>query len=117
MQSVNTTLGGGANSHLGLVSNASIYASIPGTIPYICPVNSGPLAIPVRTMQFQIAHACDQHQEALHLFREVTNDKITLVKQIVKDVDAKYLTAICNPVTNEITCTIGAFFDYLFDTY
>eukprot|EP00957_Ditylum_brightwellii_P057494 4359071-Ditylum_brightwellii.AAC.1 len=30
MQSVDTTLGGGANSHLGLVCDATTYAGIPG---------------------------------------------------------------------------------------
>eukprot|EP00957_Ditylum_brightwellii_P111134 8473995-Ditylum_brightwellii.AAC.1 len=105
-QSINMTLGGGANGHLGLVCDVSTYSSTLGTTPYIRPANPGSLAIPGGATEFQIAHARNQHQENLCLFREVTNIKCTLIQQIVKAVDAKYLTAICNPVTHKITCTI-----------
>eukprot|EP00957_Ditylum_brightwellii_P075083 5704905-Ditylum_brightwellii.AAC.1 len=72
-QSVSTALGGGANGHLGLVCDASTYASIPGTTSYVCPAHPGPLTLPVMATQFQIAHACEQHQESLCVFPEVTN--------------------------------------------
>eukprot|EP00957_Ditylum_brightwellii_P007603 575514-Ditylum_brightwellii.AAC.1 len=101
-QSVNTALGGGANGYLGLVCDASTYASIPGTTSYVCPAHPSPLALPVPSMQFQIVHACKQHQESPYLFQENTNIKRTLIKQIVKAVDAKYLKAICNLVANKI---------------
>eukprot|EP00957_Ditylum_brightwellii_P100618 7669671-Ditylum_brightwellii.AAC.1 len=116
-QSINTALGGGSNSHLGLICDASTYASIPGTTAYVCPTHPGPLALPVPTTQFQIAHACKQHQESLCLFQEVTNIECTLIQQIVKAIDAKDLTAIRNPVTNKISQTILAIFTYLFDAY
>eukprot|EP00957_Ditylum_brightwellii_P208355 15356992-Ditylum_brightwellii.AAC.1 len=96
-------LEGGANGHLGLICDASTYASIPGTTAYVCLAHSGPLALPVLVTQFQIVHACKQHQESLCLFQEVTNIECTLIQQIVKDDDAKYLTALRNPVTNKIT--------------
>eukprot|EP00957_Ditylum_brightwellii_P023640 1784127-Ditylum_brightwellii.AAC.1 len=117
MQSSNTTLGGGANGHLVLVCDLSTYASIPGTTSYVRPAHPGPLAIPGEATQFQIVHACEHYQESLHLFQEVTNVKRTLIQQIVKTVDAKYLTAIRNPVTNKITRTIPAIFAYLFYAY
>eukprot|EP00957_Ditylum_brightwellii_P011572 874674-Ditylum_brightwellii.AAC.1 len=64
-QSINTILGGGANGHLGLICNASMYFSIPGMTPYFYPTNPGSLAIPDGATQFQIAHAYDQHEENL----------------------------------------------------
>eukprot|EP00957_Ditylum_brightwellii_P166355 12664281-Ditylum_brightwellii.AAC.1 len=45
-QSVNCVLGGGADSHLGLVCNSSAYNGIPGTVPYARPTNPGPLNLP-----------------------------------------------------------------------
>eukprot|EP00957_Ditylum_brightwellii_P102395 7805398-Ditylum_brightwellii.AAC.1 len=68
-------------------------------------------------MQFQISHARDLHEEHLCLFQEVNNVKYTLIQHIVNAIDAKYLTAICNPVTHKITYTIPQIFDYLFDVY
>eukprot|EP00957_Ditylum_brightwellii_P054380 4120126-Ditylum_brightwellii.AAC.1 len=76
-QFIDSTLGGGANGHLGLVCDTSTYSSIP----------------------------------------EVNNVERTLIQQLIKAVDAKYLTAICNPATQKITCTIQQIFDYLFDAY
>eukprot|EP00957_Ditylum_brightwellii_P172071 13099855-Ditylum_brightwellii.AAC.1 len=63
MQTLHTTLGGGANGHLGLVCNTSTYASIPGTTAYVPSVNPGPL-VAARTA-VQIAQARDQHKEDL----------------------------------------------------
>eukprot|EP00957_Ditylum_brightwellii_P129352 9867439-Ditylum_brightwellii.AAC.1 len=42
-QSVEMTLGGGGNGHLGLVCEASMYSSISGMTPYLCPTNPGSL--------------------------------------------------------------------------
>eukprot|EP00957_Ditylum_brightwellii_P140150 10679243-Ditylum_brightwellii.AAC.1 len=79
-QSVDTTLGGGANGHLGLVANTSTHSSIPGMTPFFHPTNPGSLAISGGAMQFQIVHAHDQHKENLCLFREVTNVEGTLIQ-------------------------------------
>eukprot|EP00957_Ditylum_brightwellii_P101687 7749475-Ditylum_brightwellii.AAC.1 len=116
-QSIDMTLGGGTNGHLGLVCDAPTYSSIPGTIQYLHPTNPGSLVIPGNPMQFQIAHAHDLHEEHLHLFQKVNNIEHTLIQQIVKAFDEKYLTVICNPVTHKITRTIPQIFDYLFDAY
>eukprot|EP00957_Ditylum_brightwellii_P010314 780004-Ditylum_brightwellii.AAC.1 len=42
-QSVNTTLGEGANGHLGLVCDTLVYSSIPGMIQYLCPTTPSSL--------------------------------------------------------------------------
>eukprot|EP00957_Ditylum_brightwellii_P110223 8407616-Ditylum_brightwellii.AAC.1 len=65
MQLVDTTLGGGANGHLGLVCDASTYSSILGTAVYVRPSNpAGQLVVPVGTAA-QFVQARDQHEEAL----------------------------------------------------
>eukprot|EP00957_Ditylum_brightwellii_P119750 9136048-Ditylum_brightwellii.AAC.1 len=99
-QTVDTILGGGANGHLGLVCNATTYATILGADPYIHPVNPDPLVTPGGATQLQIGQFRDQHAEALRLFQEVTNVKRTLINQIVQAMDLKYLKAVRNPVTN-----------------
>eukprot|EP00957_Ditylum_brightwellii_P043139 3268455-Ditylum_brightwellii.AAC.1 len=62
-QSVDCTLGGGANGHLGLVCSMTTYASIPGTAVYTHPTNPAPLVMPIRATQYQIAQVQDQYEE------------------------------------------------------
>eukprot|EP00957_Ditylum_brightwellii_P211195 15365875-Ditylum_brightwellii.AAC.1 len=116
-QSVDCTSGGGANGHLGLVCDAAAYASIPGTALFVHSAMPGPIVLPVGATQYQIAQARDQQEEEINLFREVTSMERTIIQQIVKDLDTKYLMAIWNPVTNKITKTIPEIMEYLFDTY
>ena len=40
-----------------------------------------------------------------------------LVQQIVSAIKPKFLQALKNPVTKQITCIIPQIFTYLFDTY
>eukprot|EP00957_Ditylum_brightwellii_P155713 11854693-Ditylum_brightwellii.AAC.1 len=75
VQSVNTTLEGGANSHLPLVCNATTYACIPGVAAFVCPLNIGQLAVPATATQAQVAQLQDQHEEALYLFQEEYSHK------------------------------------------
>eukprot|EP00957_Ditylum_brightwellii_P169216 12879958-Ditylum_brightwellii.AAC.1 len=96
VQSVDTMLGGGANGHLGLVCDTAIYASIPGASTYLRPLNPGQLIVTSTAMQAQMAQLQDQHEDALHLFREVTNVECTITQHIVKMIEAKYLNAIRN---------------------
>eukprot|EP00957_Ditylum_brightwellii_P057607 4368585-Ditylum_brightwellii.AAC.1 len=53
-QSVDTTLGGGANGHIELVCDATTYAGIPGTATYVCPLNPGQLNVTTTVPQAQI---------------------------------------------------------------
>ena len=117
-QSVHSTLGGGENGHLGLVCSPEIYNTIvPGETPYVRPNNPGPLNIQGDETQFQIAQRRDEHAEATRLFREVLGVERALIQQIVTAVEAKYLKALRNSVTNKITKTIPEIFHYLFETY
>eukprot|EP00957_Ditylum_brightwellii_P157550 11991320-Ditylum_brightwellii.AAC.1 len=89
-------LGGGANGHLGLVCDTATYASIPGASAYLHLLNPGQLTVTATATQAQIVKLQDQHEEALYLFCEVTNIERTIIQQIVKTIDAKYLNAIRN---------------------
>eukprot|EP00957_Ditylum_brightwellii_P129200 9854238-Ditylum_brightwellii.AAC.1 len=52
-QPVFTMLGGGQFGHRGIVCNAAAYTNIPGTAPYLCPVQPV-LNLPTGGTQFQI---------------------------------------------------------------
>eukprot|EP00957_Ditylum_brightwellii_P053901 4083606-Ditylum_brightwellii.AAC.1 len=54
-QSVDTMLGGGANSHLGLVCDATTYAGIPRAATYVHLLNPGQLTVTAKVTQAQIA--------------------------------------------------------------
>eukprot|EP00957_Ditylum_brightwellii_P057583 4366298-Ditylum_brightwellii.AAC.1 len=116
-QTVNTILGGGAHSHLGLICTAAVYASITGTTPYIYPSSPCPLTLPHPATQHEIATTRDTHQEAHYLFCEVLAVEHTLVQQIVALIEPNFLKAICNSITNKITGTIPQILQYLIDTY
>jgi len=117
-QSVSTSLGGGANGHLGLVCSPETYQElVPGDTPYIRPTNPGRLQILGTETQYQIAQRRDEHDEATRLFREVIGVERAIIQQIISAIEPKYLKAIRNPITNKITKSIPEIFEYLFDTY
>ena len=116
--SVNTTLGGGAHGHLGLVCSAAVYATIPNTAVYTRPNSPGALTITQNgATQYTIAQERDQHEELTRIFREMIAVERTIIQQIVAVVDPKFLKAIRNTHTNKINKTIPEIFEYLFDTY
>eukprot|EP00957_Ditylum_brightwellii_P032075 2432086-Ditylum_brightwellii.AAC.1 len=51
------------------------------------------------------------------MFNECNTVKKILIQQIVDAIDSKYLTAIRDPVTHQITLTIHDTIDHLFDNY
>eukprot|EP00957_Ditylum_brightwellii_P120969 9226551-Ditylum_brightwellii.AAC.1 len=114
---VPTILGGRACRRLGLVLAPVQYNSVPGTVAYVRPPHPGPLNLTVGLTQHQIAQAQDHHQEALHLFQEVTTVELALKQQIVGAVDAKYLKAVRSSITQQINCSIPDIFTCLFDIY
>ena len=56
--------------------------------------------------QFQIQQQKYQHAKVTRLFREVIAVERTLIQQIVTSVDAKYLKALRDSVTNKISVSI-----------
>ena len=67
-QTVNSVLGAGAHGYLGLVCTPPVYATIPGTAPYICLVNPGALNLQPNATQYQISQARDVHYKSTRLF-------------------------------------------------
>lgn len=114
---VHTTLGGGHHGHLGLVCSAATYATIPNTQVYVRPIAPGALALEQGLTQYQIAQAREQHAENTRLFREVLAVERTIIQQIVAALDAKYLKALRDSVTNKITRTIPEIIEHLFNAY
>ena len=114
---VHTTLGGGQHGHLGLVCTAAVYATIPNTQAYQRPPNPEPLNIAPGATQYQIVQQKEQHAEDIRLFCKVLAVERTIIQQIVAAVDAKYLKALRDPVTNKITRTIPDILAHLFNAY
>ena len=114
---VHTTLGGGHHGHLGLVCSDATYATIPNAQPYVRPVAPGALTIIQPATQYEIAQQRDQHNEETRVFREVLGVERTLIQQIVAAVDAKYIKALRDPVTNKIAFTIPEVLSHLFNAY
>eukprot|EP00957_Ditylum_brightwellii_P031882 2417545-Ditylum_brightwellii.AAC.1 len=112
-----TTLGGGICRHLRLFLAPVQYSSIPCTVAYVRLTQPGPLNLTLGLTQFQITQARNHHQEALHLFQEVTAVELALKQQIVEAIDAKYLKAVRSSITQQINHSIPDIFMYLFDMY
>ena len=115
-QTVDSTLGGGAHGHLGLVFTPQVYQTINGAVPYVRPALPRLDVLPTDT-QFQIAQKRHQYGENLRQYREVNGVERAIIQQIVGAIEPKYLRALRDINTNKITKTIPEIFKYLFDTY
>eukprot|EP00957_Ditylum_brightwellii_P139316 10617586-Ditylum_brightwellii.AAC.1 len=71
-QSVQSTLGGGNNSHLCLVLTPAAYGRIPGTVPYTRPTHPLP-NLPASGTQYRIVHAQTAYMDALCLYDQVND--------------------------------------------
>jgi hypothetical protein len=78
--SIECGLGGGSNGYLGVLLSAAEYATIPGTVPFIAPVNPGHTAPRV-------------YEEALRKYQEYSDVIKALRKQLVAAVDDAYSTS------------------------
>ena len=67
--------------------------------------------------QYQVAQEREIHTENTCLFREILAVERTIIQQIVGALDAKYLKALRDPVTNKITRTIPEILKHLFNAY
>ena len=115
-QSVTTTLGGGANGHLGLVLSEQAYEQIaPGT-PYVRPVLPE-MDIDNNDTRYILAQKRLDYDTDLALYREFVAMERILIQQIVNAIDGKFLKAIRSKATNRITKTIPEILTYLFETY
>ena len=92
------------------------YALIQNTTAYIRPPQ--PLLIlPQNGTQYQITQAKEQYYNKLCMFNEVNTMEKILIQQIVDAIDPKFLTAIWDPVTHQITLSLPDIIEHLFDNY
>jgi len=132
-QSVRTTLGGGQFGYLWFFLTDADYNRIPGTIPFVRPVDPGiftPIqnpggivtraglgAVAVPLTAADIATQKLAHDELKRQFNECQAVEAALRKQIVEAIDGEYLQALRNPVTDTITSSILEIFDFLKQSY
>jgi len=91
----------------GLVSNMA----------FVRPVHPGTLLIPPATTAAQSQVLREHHKEQLRLFQEVEGVEKALIQQIIKSVEALYLAAIRDHVSNSLTGTVQQILDYLQTVY
>ena len=114
--SVTSTLGGGAHGHLGLVLSLADYARIT-MVPYLRLPHPGQLTIVAGTANYEAERLTKEHKELIREWRETDDVEKTIIKQIVAAIDAKYLKALRNRLTNSITSNVSQVIRYLKDRY
>ena len=111
------TLGGGAHGYVRILVSVVSYASLAPVTPFVIPVNPGALPIVPGQTQFQIALAKSQHDKNLRLYNEYTLMQRALIQQVVSVIDEKYISALRNRVTVQLSNDVRAIFLYLFRIY
>jgi len=115
-KSVYSNLSDGAHGHPALVMTASQYGLV-SKMTFVRPAHPGTLLIPAATTAAQSQVLCEHHKEQLRLFREVEGVEKALIQQIIKSVEAPYLAAIRDRVSNSLTGTVQQILDYLQTAY
>ena len=114
--SIPSSLGGGADGHLGLILDPRQYAHI-SQYPYIRPLFPGPLYVPPNIVPEMVMMMHNQHKEHVRVFREVQGVENALRQQITSAIEQDYLMALRNRPTNSITLPIYAIIKHLFTMY
>jgi len=115
-KSVYSNLSDGAHGHLALVMKATQYALV-SNMAFVRPVHPGVLLVPGNATGPQTQVLCEHHKEQLRLFREVEGIEKALIQQIIKSVEAPYLAAIRDRVSNSLTGTAQQILEYLQTAY
>jgi hypothetical protein len=115
-KSVRSTLGGGTQGHLGLISSAIAYERVSPGVPFLRP------ALPVlpaleNATQFQIAQARQIYDEQLESFKACNLIERTIVQQINTALDEDCLADLIDDDTGLLEGTIPTILQSLFDTY
>ena len=103
---------------LGEVISTTQYAALNNDIAYVVPQNPGiaPTYNPDAT-QFQINEAIRLHglsANEYHIFRNV---RTALRNMIVNNIEEKYISALCHPITRYNTCTPLTLMQHIWTTY
>jgi len=115
-KSVYSNLSDGAHGHLTLVMTATQYGLV-SNMQIVRPAHPGTLLMPATTTGPQAQVLREHHKEQLRLFREVEGVEKALIQQIIKSVEAPYLAAIRDGVSNSLTGTVQQILDYLQTAY
>ena len=99
--SVPTTLGGGANGHLGLVLTPQQYSFI-SVRPFVQPLHPGILNIAEGTTRDEAEILKFNHSMNLDLFNTTHAVEKTLLQQLVKAIDSSYVEELRNQTTGLI---------------
>jgi hypothetical protein len=115
--SIECGLGGGANGYLGILLSAAEYATIPGTVPFIAPVNPGHTAPPVAGAAAAIANQARVYEEAYRKYQEYTDVVKALRKQLVAAVDDAYIIALKHDRSMYNAVALDTLLNHLYDEY
>jgi hypothetical protein len=115
-KSVRSTLGGGTQGHLGLVSSALAYERVSPGVPFVRP------GLPVlpelnNATAHQIAEARQQHAENLAIFKECNLIERTIIQQINTAIDEECLADLIDDETGLLEGTVPHILQELYDTY
>ena len=115
--SVLTTLGGGNHSYLGMILTPAEYQRITPTDTFTHPPNQGILVPNPSGTAAQITSAENTHRLTKKLYLETLLLERTFIQQIIEAIDTKYLAALCNPVTRQITPLVTTILEFLHNNY
>ena len=115
-RAVDSTLGGGAHGHLGVIMPAATYLAR-ATVPYVAPAHPGPQAAHgANATQAQITEANRAYDRSLEVFKLHTKVQSALRQQIIAAVNTLYLQALEDDELGYV-CTPAAMLQHLLDTY
>ena len=115
--SVNSTMGGGQHGHLGMVMDATTYATISHT-PWTDPPEPGATVVPQENpTQFQIAEAHRVHNQLQKARNEFLNLDRALTRIILETVEHLYLEPFHRPYVALLGQSTKEIIEQLINTY
>ena len=115
--SVTTTLGGGNHGYLCMILTPAEYHHISPVDTFTLPPNPDFLVPNPSGTVSQIVGAEDTHRLTKKLYLETLLLKRIIIQRIIKAVDTKYLAALLNPITGQITSLVPTIIDFLHNNY
>jgi hypothetical protein len=115
-KSVRSTLGGGSQGHLGLVSSAIAYDRVSPGVPFIRPTLPVLPDLSTATAH-QIAIAKQLHDDNLESFKACNLIERTIIQQINTAIDEDCLADLIDDETGLLEGTVPDIMKELFDTY
>ena len=115
--SVPTTLGGGNCGYLAMVLTPAEYRRILPNDPFTRPPNPGVLVPNPNGTAAQIASTENNHRLRKKLYLDTLLLERTFIQQIIEAIDTKYLAALRNPVTRQITPLVPTILEFLHNNF